>query len=329
MRNHLPSFRASLSAPRTAKTYASIVGQFLEFLERLNVVEPTRAQVETFLYRPRRSGQRAGPSTVNQEVSALRVFSRHLETQGQRPLPVGEVPFEREAERDPVVMTAGEVRRIFEIVAEHTDPLRRARDLALVALLTQLGLRVHEVVVLDIDQIDASSAVLLAVHGKGGTRSDLPLNLPTLTFVLAWLRHRSALARVDVPALFVSRRGTRLSIRSVERLFVALRAALGTAKRITPHTARHSVATIGLAQKTDVVVISRLLRHARLATTMRYVHLLGAERRDAVDRLGALVPPEIVAKAIEANITPGPGGVVNDHEPLDDHQGLDDIRGAA
>lgn len=330
MRNHLPTFRASLRAPRTAKTYAFIVGQFLDFMDREGITAATRAHVEAFLHRPRRSGYRAGPSTTNQELSALRVFSRHLETNRLPPLPVAKIPFEREPERDPTVMTAGEVRRLFEVVAEDDDVVRRARDLALVAVLTQIGLRVHELVALDIEQVDASTATLLAVRGKGGTRSDLPLNAPTLTLLGAWIASRARVAPPGERALFVSRRGTRLSIRAVERRFVELRDALGTAKKITPHTARHSVATIGLSQGTDVVVISKLLRHARLATTMRYIHLCGTEKRDAVARLGALVPPSLVASVgLPATDVPAATGAANDQDSLDDHEGLADIASAA
>lgn len=322
MRNHLPSFRASLRAPRTAKTYATIVGQFLDFLGGLGITAVARAHVEAFLYRPRRSGRRAGPATVNQEVSALRVFSRHLEAHGATSLPVKGIPFEQEPERDPAVMNAGEVRRLFEIADAEADGVRRSRDLALLAALAQLGLRVHEAVALNVDQVDPSSATLLAVRGKGGTRSDLPLNVPTLTLLMMWLVKRPALAREDECALFVSRRGTRLSIRSVERRFVELRQSLGTAKKITPHTARHSVATIGLSQGTDVVVISKLLRHARLTTTMKYLHLAGAERREAVDRLGVLVPATVLLTQREP-IEPGAAPTAaNDHEELDDHEGL-------
>jgi integrase/recombinase XerC len=325
MRNHLPSFRASLRAPRTAKTYAHIVGQFLDFIERHAISSPAQADVERFVHRPRRDGRRAGPSTTNQEIAALRVFSRHVAKHGAAPLPVDGIAFEREPEREPCVMTAGEVRRLFEHAALHPDPFRRAQDLALLAVLAQLGLRVHEVVALNVDQIDVHSATLLAVMGKGATRSDMPLNVPTLTLLLAWLRERAKSVNADEHALFVSNRGTRLSIRTVERRFVELRSTLGTSKKITPHAARHSVATIGLSQGTDIVVISRLLRHARLATTMRYVHLLGSERREAVDRLGVLVPLELVAGAVVASPPADASPAENRQEPLDDHENLVDV----
>ena len=320
MRNHLPSFSASLRSPRTAKTYASIVGQFLDFLKRLRVVEPARSHVEAFLYRPRQSGRRAGSSTVNPELSALRGFSRHLESHDARALPVESIPFEREPEREPAVMTAGEVRRLFEIVGAEPQAVRRACDLALLAVLMQLGLRIHEAVSLDVDAVDLVSATLLAVRGKGGTRADFPLNAPTLALLEGWLAVRPKLAADGEDALFVSRRGTRLSIRTIERRFVELRTALGTSKKITPHTARHSVATIGLSQGTDVVVISKLLRHARLTTTMRYLHVASAQNRQAVDRLGVLVPQGVLPAPREVPEQ----RVANDHEPLDDHEGLDD-----
>lgn len=330
MRSHLPEFQARLRSPRTAKTYGKIVLTFLDHLDALKLESITRGTVHAFLWRARTTGVKPSPSTLNQELAALRVFSKFLVEHGERPLPIADIPFEHEASRDPAVMTGGEVRRFFEEAAKESEPARRARGLALLALLTQLGLRVHEAAGLNLDQVDFESATLLAIRGKGGTVHDLPLNVETLSLIASWLELRPALAHADERALFVSRRGARLSVRAVERLFEKLRAKIGSSKRITPHTARHSAATLALSQGTDVVTVSQILRHASINTTMLYLHLGDGDRRKAIGRLGVLVPSELTTKPKLLEPTnhaqPTSENVpTNDAETVDDHVSMDDV----
>jgi site-specific recombinase XerD len=101
------------------------------------------------------------------------------------------------------------------------------------------------------------------------------------------------LAGPGEPALFTSRRRTRLSIRSVERLFEKLRAATGSKKHVTPHTARHTAATLALLGVSDVSDVGGLLRHADLNTTRRYLHLIDTRRRQVVRILSAAIPAEL------------------------------------
>lgn len=331
MRSHLPEFQARLRSPRTAKTYGKIVLAFLDHVDVIKLDSITRGAIDAFLWRVRASGVKPSASTLNQELAALRVFSKFLVEHGERALPVADIPFEREAPRDPAVMTAGEVRRFFEEVAKECDLTRRARDLALLAVLTQLGLRVHEAVGLRVDQVEFESATLLAIRGKGGTVHDLPLNVETLTLLANWLERRPELARDAERALFVSRRGTRLSVRTVERLFEKLRAKIGSSKHITPHTSRHSVATLALSQGTDVVTVSQILRHASINTTMLYLHLIDGERRKAINRLGVIVPPELTTRAKLEEATKVAESTsenvpANDSETVDDHVSMDDVR---
>lgn len=285
--NYLQATRSA----RTSDAYAKIARRFLLFVgERA----PNRRAIERFLAHPLGNGARPAPQTRNQVLAGIRALARCAVQSGVWASdPTHGIPFLREPSRDPAVLSISEVHRLFRALDEVSPPVLRARDRAILALLFTVGLRVHELVGLDVDQVDAASATLVAVRGKGGTVHDLPIEPGTLALVQRWVEQRSAIAKRREAALFVSRRGTRLSIRSVERLFERMRAATGTRKKVTPHTARHSAATLAIMAGGDVSAVGELLRHADLNTTRRYLHLVDTRRRQVVTLLSAAIPPEL------------------------------------
>lgn len=323
MRDHIPAFLGHLAArrsPRTIRTYGAILATFADFV---SADTPTRRDVEAFLARPRRNGRLGAPPSRNQELAALRAFAKFAERDlGWFENPTEGVPFVREAPRDPPVLSMFELRRMFTVAAA-SEPDRRARSraLAVLAILSQAGLRVHELAALDVAQLDVASATLVGVRGKGWTVHDVPLNVPTVALLVAWLSERRTVAMENEPALFVSRTGRRLSIRSVQRLLERLRAQMGTAKRITPHTLRHTTATLALTFGADLSTVADLLRHSDLNTTRRYLHLVDERRRDAVGKLAAAIPAELLHEQEPPEIQRDVG--------LDAQYGLDDAACAA
>ena len=304
MRDTLPAFLRHLAdrrSPRTIRTYGSILESFEKFL--VYRVEPTapftRVLVEAFLARPRHDGERRAPAGRNQDLAALRAFAKFAQRDlGWTTNPTEGIPFAREAPRDPAVLTAGELRQLF-LAASTSGPARnRSRNLAILAVLSQAALRVHELVALDVFQVDLATGTLLQVAGKGGTVHDIPLNTPAAALVSAWLADRPHLVEAGEPALFVAAHGKRISIRAVERLVQRLREAVGSAKHTTPHTLRHTAATLSLAYGTDLSTVGDLLRHEDLNTTRRYLHLVDTRRREAVRRLEGTVPLEVLPASL-------------------------------
>jgi integrase/recombinase XerC len=302
MRDLLPAFLLHLkSQNRSARTMTTYEAILVLFSDATTARTPSRIDVEAFLARPCLGGRHRAPATRNLDLAALRAFAKlAVRELGWTTNPTDGIPFVRDAARDPAVLTAPELRRLFSIAAEASRPGERSRNLALLAVLGQLGLRVHELVHLDVEQLDFASATLVGVRGKGGTVHDLPLNTPTVAFLTRWLAERGSIALADEPALFVSSRGTRLSVRAIQRLMLALRARTGSAKRITPHTLRHSTATLALTTGSDLSTVAELLRHSDLNTTRRYLHLVDERRREAVRRLAVAIPPELVPKTAPA-----------------------------
>lgn len=325
MRDHLEAFARHLAsvnhAPRTVKTYRTIIGSFQAFTPSRSG-PPSHAEVEAFLARPRRDGAPRAATARNQELAALRVFARFaVRDLGWETNPTEGIPVVREAPRDPAVLTGSELGQLFEAVARTSRPRDRARNLALVAVLSQAGLRVHEAVGLDLAQVDLAGGTLLAVHGKGGTVHDLPLNAPAAALLGAWMAERRTLP--GERALFLSQCQRRLSIRTVESLIQRVRAAMGTGKKITPHTLRHTAATLTLTAGTDLATVAELLRHSDLNTTRRYLHLVDTRRREAVRRLEGTVPPSVLPPVKSASTSAQEVGLPKPPEPLHSRPKLD------
>ena len=164
-------------------------------------------------------------------------------------------------------------------VAPGGDAALAARDHAIVELLYGCGLRVAELVGLDaragrdaagwVDRPDATAHVL----GKGSKRRSVPVGRAALNALDAWLAHREPLAKPDEAALFVSRRGTRLTASQVRSRLKALAIQAGLPTHVHPHMLRHSFASHLLQSSGDLRAVQELLGHANIATTQVYTKL--------------------------------------------------------
>lgn len=334
-RRHLAS---KVRALRTIRTYTAIVEAFFAFIERPSDggVSVSRVEVERFLGRGRQDGGLRAPATRNQELATLRVFFAFARAELEVATdPTCDIPFVREPRRVAPVLTVDELQRCFRALALREGAAERAANLAILALLSQTGLRVHELVGLDVGQVDLESAALLDIAGKGGTVREVPLNDRALALVGAWIVERGALASEGERALFVSERGTRLSVRTVERRIKDLRESLALTKKATPHTFRHTFATLELRAGTDLATLAELLGHSDINTTARYLHWIDTRRREAVRKLAFTVPQDVLSPA-----SPRSESLQKDESPtrpedsqgaassppirLDDQDGLDD-----
>jgi integrase/recombinase XerC len=169
-----------------------------------------------------------------------------------------------------------------------THPLGR-RDRAMLELFYASGLRLSELVAIDLEDLNLSER-MVRVMGKGGKERLVPFNQSTLAALKAWMKDRAAImASQPVPAkkrkivsdpLFLNYRGTRLTGRSVDRLLRRYVAQCSTRMGISPHALRHSFATHLLQRGADLRAIQELLGHARLSTTQRYTHVNAAQLID-------------------------------------------------
>lgn len=284
-------------APRTASSYERTASAFLAFLDKREK-KPTRDDVEQFLLRPLQKGSPRAASTRNHELAGIRTLAHAFVKDGiWRDDPTSEIPFAKESRRDPTFLLQHELGKLFRAAAMEADPFHRARDVAIVAVLSQLGLRVHELVALDVDQVDVEARSVFGIRGKGNTRVDLAMSAPVAAILKAWIATRASFADAAEPALFLTQRtGARVSVRTIQRLISKRWATCSRSKTITPHSLRHTTATLSIMLGTDISAVGDLLRHSSLDITRRYIGLVGERRRAAVDKLAVTIPPEILPK---------------------------------
>lgn len=299
--------RASPYAPRTQATYLPIIE---EFISKNGSALPAFEDVERFLQNQRQDGLVRSSTGWNQRLAALRLLATHAKQHRYwNEDPTESFDFRRAPARRVSVLSFEELTTLFDALASEAVEPRRSRDIAIIALLFVLGLRVSELTGLDKKQLDEPSATLVGVKGKGGTLHDLPLSLSAISLVKRWLEAR-ARWKSGGEALFTNAKGERLTTRSVQRLLVRCRQLLGTAKQLTPHTLRHSSATLALASGVDLVTVSELLRHKSLQVTRSYIHLLDGKRREAVEQLSQVLPTQGPDSSGEPLVPPSQQGAV-------------------
>jgi len=217
-----------------------------------------------------RHRQGASGRSIQRALSAVRGFYAYLmRERAVRRNPAVGVAAPRSARRLPEVLDADQVAGLLAFTAE--EPLS-VRDLAILELFYSSGLRLAELVGLDLYELDLREG-LVAVTGKGRKRRLVPVGRFAREALDRWLAVRSTLARPEESAIFVGRTGRRLGARAVQ-LLVARRArqrGLGTG--VHPHTLRHSFASHLLESSGDLRAVQELLGHADIGTTQVYTHL--------------------------------------------------------
>jgi integrase/recombinase XerC len=221
-------------------------------------------------------------ATTARHAAAARSFTAWLRREGLAPEDVGQRLVSPKARRTlPDVLAPDQARAVLGSAADADDPVG-LRDALVLELLYASGIRVSELVGLDVDDVDRDRR-LLRVLGKGRKERSVPYGLPAEAALDAWLtRGRPALVTdASGPALLLGRRGRRLDPREARRtVHQAVAAAPGTPD-IGPHGLRHSAATHVLEGGADLRSVQELLGHASLATTQIYTHVT-VERLRAV-----------------------------------------------
>jgi integrase/recombinase XerC len=221
------------------------------------------------------------PRSIALALSAWRGFYRWLGRDGLVAAnPVDGVRAPRAAKPLPKALSVDHAVALVEHRDENGgDPALAARDVCIAELLYGCGLRVGELIGLDatasaaaagwIDAADASAHVL----GKGSKRRSVPVGRPALQALQAWLAVRDGVARAGETALFVSRRGTRLTPSQLRSRLKAHAIAAGVPAHVHPHMLRHSFASHVLQSSGDLRAVQELLGHANITTTQVYTKL--------------------------------------------------------
>ena len=199
--------------------------------------------------------------------------------------PVQDVRAPRQARPLPKALGVDEAVQLADHVAEDDDPWLEARDAAMVELLYGSGLRVGELVGLDVAASDAAQrggrgwidlpSAEVQVQGKGSKRRGVPLGTQALAALERWLALRDQVAGQGdaAMALFIGRRGTRLTPQSIWQRLKRRSLLAGLATPVHPHMLRHSFASHVLQSSSDLRAVQELLGHAHIGTTQVYTRL--------------------------------------------------------
>ena len=295
------------ASTHTVRAYESDLSQFITFVAaHLNRRRPDLAasdfnhlNIRAFLGDLHSRGN--SRSSAARKLAAIRSFGKYLRREGAIDGdPAALVGTPKREQRLPAHLAETEMSRLLDM-PDTACPLGR-RDRAILELFYASGLRLSELVGVDLEDVNLSSRVV-RVLGKGGKERIVPFNQSTEAAIRAWLEDREEIAcarqdpgsgirgpkaarsktrarRVADP-LFLNYQGGRLSTRSVDRLVRKYVAACSTRFGISPHALRHSFATHLLERGADLRVIQELLGHARLSTTQRYTHVNAAQLLDA------------------------------------------------
>lgn len=277
-------------AVATRRTYAGRVAGFLAWLAELDPVTRRRqgdpfgfGHARDYAVRDYRahlvSERLAKPSSVNLTLAALDHFFRWV---GLGP---AKVRREDLAQAAPRALSADEQRRLLRAAERGAIGPGGVRDRAVLTVLLFTGLRIAELVALDIGDVAVSArkGVVTVRRGKGDRYRTVPLNADTREVLDAWLQARAVLPGAQEPALWLSLKGARLSTRAVD---LALR-RLGSAAevQVSAHVLRHTCLTGLVRAGHDIVLVAELAGHARLETTRRYSLPSEADRQAAMDGL--------------------------------------------
>ena len=255
----------------TCKAYARDLGNLQRFCEDHGV--DAWQEIDGRLLRGYIAGrhrQGNGGRSLQRNLSAIRAFYRYLQKCGHvSGNPALGIVTPKTPRKLPGTLDADQAQQLLEITG--TEPLA-VRDRAILELAYSSGLRLSELVGLDINSLDLADA-MVSVLGKGRKTRHVPVGRHALKALRAWLQIRGNMAGPDEAALFVSRLGRRISPRSVQQRLQLWAQRQGLASRVHPHMLRHSFATHILESSSDLRAVQELLGHADISTTQVYTHL--------------------------------------------------------
>jgi integrase/recombinase XerC len=210
------------------------------------------------------------PRSVQRRLSAVRTFFEFLIREGCCASNPGiEVRAPKARKRLPTALDVDQMGRLLEFRADDT---LSTRDKAILELFYSSGLRLAELVGLDLDCLDLKDRTV-RVDGKGGKTRIVPVGRFAADALCAWLPERATLPRQHDGAVFVGRSGRRLTPRAVQMRVSTWARRMGLSMHVHPHMFRHSFATHLLESSTDLRGVQELLGHADISTTQIYTHL--------------------------------------------------------
>jgi integrase/recombinase XerC len=258
-------------SPHTSSSYGRDLEALLEYCQAQGIASwdaLDTQHVRSFAARCHRRG--LAPRSIQRRLSAVRSLCRFLIREGElRHDPAADVQAPKARKRLPATLDADTMARLLEF---RSDDRLGVRDKAIMELLYSSGLRLAELLGLDLVDLDLRDRTV-RVLGKGRKVRVVPVGRRAVEALSKWLGERAALAAVDETAVFVGVNGRRLGPRIVQRRIARWARLQGLPEHVHPHLFRHSFASHLLESSGDLRAVQELLGHANISTTQVYTHL--------------------------------------------------------
>lgn len=258
-------------SPHTDSNYRRDLQRFVAHCDHSNVTDWQRIDgqhIRSFAAAEFRQG--SSPRSIQRRLSAIRSFYNFLLRESVVKLnPAVGVSAPKPKKRLPATIDVDQMARLLSF---RTDEEVGVRDKAIMELFYSSGLRLSELVGLDVLDIDLADRTV-RVLGKGSKGRVVPVGKHAVEAITHWLQERTKLAAVGNTALFVGVRGDRINPRSVQKLVAQWAQRQGLGVHVHPHMFRHSFATHILESSQNLRGVQELLGHAKIATTQIYTHL--------------------------------------------------------
>jgi integrase/recombinase XerD len=264
----------------TLAAYRNDLSQFIEFMEpRVGGWDEVNQNLIIDYIMTMKADQEYASSTVARKVAAIKSFFHFLVDRGDlEDDPTATLDSPKVRKRLPKAISAEELERLLAEPA-HDDSPKGLRDRALLELLYATGLRVTELVSLDIDDVNLASATLRVVRSRDKTERFIPIHERAIEPLQEYLeRGRIQLLRdPEEKALFLNHRGRRLTRQGLWLIVKHYVHEVGIVDDVTPHTLRHTFATHLIEKKADLEYVQEILGHANISTTQVYTQLSRTE----------------------------------------------------
>lgn len=292
MRPEISGFLAYIGSERglTAKTidaYRHDLGKFSEFAEEeigkyWKLEDVDQYTIKAYLQYLADRGNAA--VSRGRKLATLKSFFKCLLSKGTvKTDPTATIKMPKTQQKEPSYLTEQEYKRLLRTVQKNSSKYFKLRDTAILTMFLGMGLRLSELVELDVGNINFDDGTI-KVTRKGNHERILPANDEVMITLSRYLKTREN-AATQKP-LFLSKRNQRIGNGSVWHLVKKyLKQAQIEKDKLSPHTLRHSFATLLLRQGENILTIKELLSHKNLRTTERYLHINGEDLKSAVGKI--------------------------------------------
>ena len=264
----------------TVAAYRNDLSQFLEYVEshagsRLNKWSAvSEGDIEAYLSYMKHKDQPYASSTIARKVAAIKSFYNYLASEGiVEENPTIDIDSPKVKKRLPQTLTLNEVERLLDAPAGNRSP-KNLRDMTLLNVLYETGMRVTEVVSIQLEDVNLDRSMLSSPTRQGDAR-EIPIGETTQTLLAEYLAEGRPLLAKDNQerALFLNHRGEKLTRQGLWLIIKGYARQAGLNTEVTPHTLRHSFAVHRLSKGSKLEDIQRLLGHANISTTQIYTQM--------------------------------------------------------